>query len=108
MEPININWTNDDGTHAGGQSYGIGFTIAWQRGAINEVGGRNGAFLTEVLQACRDQLAYFQNSKFASEENEIALTHLDTTIELLEARRKRREAAGTLGTHKVDSVTTEQ
>lgn len=26
MEPINQNWTNEDGTHAGGVSTGVGFT----------------------------------------------------------------------------------
>lgn len=40
----------------GGHVYGMNettFTIAWQRGAIQGE-GRNGAFLTEVLEACLD------------------------------------------------------
>jgi hypothetical protein len=53
MAPINKNWTDADGNHAGGQSIGNNFTIAWQRGPLNEA-GRNGAFLIEVLGACLD------------------------------------------------------
>jgi hypothetical protein len=75
MQPINQDWTNEDGTHAGGVSTGIGFTISWQRGALN-VAGRNGAFLIEVLNACRHQIAYFQSTPFACEDNVKALEYL--------------------------------
>lgn len=99
-EPINQNWTNDDGTHDGGVSTGIGYTISWQRGPINEA-GRNGAFLIEVLESCRAQVAYFQDSVFACEENVQVIAHLDSAIDSLKSRRSRREAEGTLGTHEV-------
>ena len=105
MEPlesvINQNWTNDDGTHDGGVSTGIGFTVSWQRGPLNEA-GRNGAFLIEVLQSCSTQLEYFQNSSYSCQENADALIHLQKCIELLESRRNRRDLAGTLGTHQTD------
>ena len=47
-----------DGKPAGGISSGIGYTIGWQNGPclIHEDGSqpdRNGAFLIEVLEACR-------------------------------------------------------
>lgn len=51
MTPINKNWTDENGNHAGGQSIGDNFTIVWQRGPLND-DGRNGAFLIEVLCAC--------------------------------------------------------
>jgi hypothetical protein len=100
-EPVNQNWTNPDGTHDGGVSTGVGYTISWQRGPINEA-GRNGAFLIEVLESCRSQLAYFQNSSYACQENVEALNHLDLAIEALKSRRERREIQGTLGTHETD------
>lgn len=97
---INSNWTDDNGNHQGGQSCGIGFTIAWQRGPLNE-NGRNGAFLIEVLAACENQLRYYQNSKFACTENGEALEYLRQALKALESRRSRRDTEGTLGTHKV-------
>lgn len=99
--PINQNWTNSDGTHDGGVSTGIGFTISWQRGGLNEA-GRNGAFLVEVLESCYNQLNYFQNSKYACEENVEALEHLRNCITSLEKRRSRRNQEGVLGTHELD------
>ena len=98
---INQNWTNDDGTHDGGVSTGTGFTISWQRGPIN-VAARNGAFLIEVLESCFSQLEYFQNSTYSSQENIIALEHLDKAIQSLKSRRTRRESEGTLGSHQPD------
>lgn len=100
---IDQNWTNEDGTHAGGVSTGIGYTISWQRGSLNEA-GRNGAFLIEVLKSCQSQLSYFQNSKYKCEENEKALQHLQQSIQYLEARKNRRLDQGTLGTTKPDDV----
>ena len=94
------NWTTLEGNHDGGQNYGVGFTIAWQRGPIGE-SGRNGAVLLEVLEACRSQLNYFQNSKFACPENEEALDHIGRAISCLQNRRSRRQEEGTLGTHQV-------
>jgi hypothetical protein len=101
MKLINKNWTNEDGTHAGGVSTGIGFTISWQRGPLQEA-GRNGAFLIEVLEACQSQLSYFQESSYPSQENINALESLEKCIEHLKSRRDRRQAEGTLGTHQPD------
>ena len=98
MEPINQNWTNEDGTHAGGQSTGIGFTIAWQRGPLSE-GGRNGAFVIEVIEACMHQLDYFESTAYACKENAEAYHHLSEAIRWLKERRDRRQQEGTLGTH---------
>jgi hypothetical protein len=91
------NWSEPDGSHDGGVSYGDGFCISWQRGPLSEA-GRNGAFLIEVLEACRDQLAYFDSGKYACTENAAALEHLTQAIQLLEQRRQRRTDEGKLGT----------
>jgi hypothetical protein len=101
MEPIDRNWTDENGLHQGGSSTGIGFTIAWQRGPLNEA-GRNGALLLEVLGSCRNQVRYFQDSRFACQDNLDALSGLDTAIEALSRRKSRRAAEGTLGTHQLD------
>jgi hypothetical protein len=101
MTLINQNWTDEQGNHQGGVSTGIGYTIAWQRGPLN-VAGRNGAFLIEVLGSCRDQLAYYQGSSFACQENQSALDSLDKAIAYLMSRRDRRKEVGTLGTHVKD------
>lgn len=111
---FNQNWLNPDGTHDGGVSIGFGYTIAWQRGPVLEAedrdieagqipksSGRNGAFLIEVLKACRQQLKIYQEGKFACEENDKALSALDACIELLEMRRVRRKEEGKLGTTQV-------
>ncbi|MGG6281816.1 hypothetical protein ACQ4M3_09620 [Leptolyngbya sp. AN03gr2] len=100
FEAINCNWTNN-GKHEGGVSTGIGYTISWQRGPVNE-NGRNGAFLIEVLDSCLHQLYYFQesNPEFSCEENDRALENLKACLKALNARRARRLAEGTLGTHK--------
>ena len=99
--PINTNWTDENGNQKGGQSTGIGYTIAWQRGGVN-VAGRNGAFIIEVLESCLNQLEYFQDSKFGSTENVEAISHLNQAIGILVARRERRLSEGTLGTHELD------
>lgn len=96
MALVNKDWSNPDGTHAGGVAYGPGFCVSWQHGSLSD--GRNGAFLIEVLEACRLQLAYHQDSKFKSQENEDALKHINAAIAALQSRRDRRLAEGKLGT----------
>jgi hypothetical protein len=111
---FNQNWLTPEGNHDGGVSFGFGYAIAWQRGPVQEEedrdieagqvpknNGRNGAFLIEVLKACRHQLSIYQNGKFACEENDKALSALDACIELLEMRRDRRKEEGKLGTTQV-------
>lgn len=80
-------------------SMGIGFTISWQRGLLAV--GRNGAFLLEVLEACRSQLQHYQSGMFACEENDRALTAISEAIAHLEIRRDRRASESKLGTHEV-------
>lgn len=98
---FNKNWTKPDGTHDGGVFCDIGATISWQRGPIATEKDRNGALIINVLGACRDQLEYFQSSKFACPENQEALEHLYACMDALERRRDRRKDEGTLGTTQV-------
>jgi hypothetical protein len=89
-----FNWvTNGNGD--GGQSFGVGFCIAWQRGALAD-NGRNGAFLTEVLEACLTELIH-KNSIMASAENDYAIQSLRGCLRFLYARRDRRKAAASYG-----------
>jgi hypothetical protein len=101
LPAINRNWSDEDGNHQGGISTGMGFTIAWQRGPIKE-GDRNGAFLLDVLGACRSQLEYYQEGKYSCVENAIALEHVLAAIDALESRKNRRNAEGVLGAHEPD------
>lgn len=89
-----------EGKPDGGLSYGVGFTIAWQRGSIVE-NGRNGAFLFEVLEACEDELRH-KNSLFPCSENEYSLMYLAKCIDTLKSRLARRERQGVLRTHESD------
>lgn len=106
-----------EGKPDGGQSYGIGFAIAWQRGSVQEH-GRNGAYLSEVLDACLDELTH-KHSLFPCVENESAIddlnkclgvesepaiAYLNKCLDSLRARIKRREEAGIWGTHQADNA----
>jgi hypothetical protein len=102
FQPIDKNWADGDGNHQGGISTGIGYTIAWQRGALN-VEGRNGAFVIEVLESVRWQLEYMNEGKYECQENTEAIEHLNGALAQLRTRRDRRKNAGTLGTHLTDS-----
>lgn len=86
------HWTTN-GVPDGGQSYGIGFCIAWQRGSLKD-NGRNGAFIMEVLEACLDELRW-KNRQFPSPHNEFALSDLECCLGHLHDRMEARKAEGT-------------
>lgn len=98
---MNSNHFNDeDGNPAGGITYGTGFTIAWQNGPLNVPGGkRNGAFVEEVIEAAIDRIEYYQDSKFACDENYLALKFLYSALSEVRRRTARRTKQGTEGTH---------
>lgn len=87
-----------EGKPDGGQSYGIGFCIAWQRGSLLEQ-GRNGAFLIEVLEVCLDELRH-KDRQFPCRENIEAMGYLEAALSKLNARLTRRKEEGTLYDHK--------
>ena len=94
------HWEDDEGNHQGGQAYGPGFAIAWQRGQM--FGGleknQNGALIITLLSVLIDKLLFFQSGKFHCEENAKALELLIEARSLLDSRKNRRKASGTLGT----------
>lgn len=104
--PIESNhWTDLRGTPMGGATYGKGFAISWQNGALGGPSGvrsePNGAFVEDVIQAAVDRLEYYQGSKFACQENAQALDYLSLALSSLHSRTKSREARGVEGTHQV-------
>lgn len=94
------NWEDEDGNHQGGQSFGSGFSISWQRGPMPEgdLKHQNGALLITVLSALIEQLRYYQSGKFYCEENAKALDHLMAARHYLDSRKERRKEQGVLGT----------
>lgn len=93
--------TDAGGNPAGGATYGIGFGIAWQNGPINEPGGgRNGAFVEDVIAAAADRILWYQTTRFQCAENAEAVEHLHAALVALERRTERRVAAGVEGTHR--------
>lgn len=65
---LTLAFADDEGRPDGGISDGPGFTVSWQRGPLVLPDGtelpRNGAFVEEVLGACRDRLVTYQDSPF--------------------------------------------
>ena len=99
------HFSDDNGNPAGGGTYGEGFAITWQNGPTREQGSddpvRNGAFVEEVLLACRDRIDYYQQSKFACNENAQASEYIDAALASLAERTAKREERGVEGTNTV-------
>lgn len=83
------HWEKLYGAPDGGVSFGPGFVISWQRGAL-DINGRNGAFLLDILAVCQTQLEYYEEGDFACTENKEALDHLNACIRTLESRHQNR------------------
>ena len=99
---IESNHWIDSATDApeGGQTFGPGFAIAWQRGPLGRDENRqnqNGAFVEDAI----DRIEHYQSSKFASDFNAVALVHLCAALESLNARTAEREKRQVEGTHEV-------
>lgn len=99
--PIHFhNFEDEAGNPAGGTAWGEGFAIGWQHGPTRSHGDtpeRNGAFVEEVLLACRTRLEFYQRSKFASEYNERAIASIDAALADLDARTQERLDRGVEG-----------
>lgn len=96
------HWDDEQGKPGGGQTFGNGFAIAWQRGPLGRGEGRvdpNGAFVEDVIAAVVDRIEQYQLGEFECTENSWALTHLREALASLEGRTKDREARGVEGTH---------
>ena len=91
----NLWYTDNDGNPTGGMSSGQGFLIVWQDG----VQERNGAFLEEVLGACRARFEFFQAGKFASDFYASAIAGIDAALAAMGERFADRAGRGVEGTY---------
>ena len=97
------HWNDSAGNPAGGITYGTGFAISWQNGPLGRGPERkppNGAFVEDVIDAARERIQYYQNSKFACATNAVAIEHLTAALEALDSRTKDREQREVEGLHK--------
>ena len=96
------HWNDSNGNPAGGSTFGNGFAVSWQNGPLNRGKDRvepNGAFVEEIIEAAADRIKYYQDSRFACEENANAFEALQSALYWLNKRTERRESAGVEGTH---------
>lgn len=96
------HFSDAEGRPEGGQTFGVGFSIAWQRGPLGRGADRkppNGAFVEDVLDAVIGRIEFYQASEFACDENARALEFLRRAADYLDARTKAREARQVEGTH---------
>ena len=99
---ISHHWNDQNGNPEGGQTSGVGLTIAWQRGPLGRPPNRkepNGAFVEDVIMAAVDRIQFYQKSPFACRENALALNKLQEALHWLEERTKGREERGVEGTY---------
>ena len=98
------HWNDENGNPAGGNTYGNGFAIAWQNGPLGRGIDRkvpNGAFVEDIIFSAINRLEFYQNSKFACEENAEALKALRFASEWLDSRTLKRDKRGVEGTHAI-------
>jgi len=91
--------TDEEGNPSGGKTEAIGIDINWQHGVVSE-GGHNGAFLEDVLEAARQRLLYFNESKFRCRENSLAITKIEEALQWLAWRTRNRETQGVEDSYK--------
>ena len=99
---VAMNWMDGNGNPAGGTVEGNGIHIIWQNGPLGRTPNRvdpNGAFVETIIDIARQRLEFYQNTKFACDENALAIHALKEALEILHERTARREAAGIEGTH---------
>jgi hypothetical protein len=98
------HFTDQAGNPAGGYSNGEGITIRWQVGPLGRGADRkppNGAFVEGVIEAAADRLRWYQQTKFACQENALALAALESALDILDSRTRDREGRQVEGTHAV-------
>lgn len=78
----------------------VDVTIQFQNGARHEWGSMFGVLDTDLLEIVRDRLTGFQEGKFATRENAVALTHIEEALLWMNKRVEDRIERGVLGTDK--------
>ena len=100
------NVCDDNANPTGGYAHGVGMCIAWQdcprgKNPDGTLGPATGAFVEDALVAAAQRLAYFQQSKYACDENAAALQHINDAIDIMQSRAEKRANRGVLGQHAV-------
>ena len=87
----------------GGNVTGTGLSIEWQNGPLGRGSERvepNGAFVETVIDAARQRIQFYQDSKYKCRENAIAITKLEEALLWLNKRTSDREKRNVEGLHK--------
>ena len=111
QEWTNTNFVDDCGNPAGGWfkvETPAGYVLMygeWQNGPLvidNDASDPNGVFVETLLRIGLNRVEFYQSvneGRFACGENTEVMYHVNEAIKAMQARSKRREAAGILGTH---------
>ena len=75
--------------------------IPFQKGARGEEGSTQGVLDTDLLEIVRHRLDSFQRGQYATRENALALTAVETALMWLTKRAEDRYETGKLGTNKI-------
>jgi len=84
----------------GGFVSGVGFTVVWQRGPVEEH-GRNGAMVEDVIEAAIARIRAYQDTKYNCETNAAAIAHLQAAVASLRSRTADRVQRGVEGTNEL-------
>jgi len=98
------NCSDENENPTGGNVVGTGLNIEWQDGPLGNGADRkepNGAFVETVIDAARQRIVFYQESKFKCRENAIAITKLEEALMWLNKRTVDRERRQVEGTHTV-------
>lgn len=104
QEYTSVHDVDADSNPAGGQSESTGIYVRWQDGPLGRGEERkepNGAFVETVIAIAKDRLEFYESSKFACPENQMAIDHLDSALKVLNDRTLARERRDVEGTHAV-------
>jgi hypothetical protein len=96
------NQQDENGNPTGGSVRGTGLSIDWQDGPLGRGEDRkepNGVFVETVIDAARQRIQFYQDSKFKCRENAIALTKLEEALLWLNKRTADRDKRQVEGTH---------
>jgi hypothetical protein len=94
--------TDGDGNPDGGWVEGCGLSIRWQRGPLDDGEDGlpwNGCFPVTLLEAVKHRLEYYQDGKFACQDNSAALFHIESAIKILNNRQIERFCRGVRNSH---------
>lgn len=100
-----INENDVDNNPTGGSVIGTGLEINWQDGPRAREDGSlkpaNGAFIEDVLWAALQRLEFFNDGKYRSRANSLAITGVEQALQALKDRQLERSYRGVEGKHEV-------